>query len=446
MANSWISHVKKFYELKRLRDPTYKYKTALKEAKISYQKAKAKTTATPKTKKVANPPQSQSTPVEFPTKKKPRCRRWCFTEHDVEKYSEYSRKFDAKKMRFLIAQVEVAPKTNKLHIQGYCEFYTPKRLTEVKKCLNSQSVHLEPAQGDADANIAYCSKKESKHPDYDTLILGEPAVAGKRYDLEAVYQMIKEGKSEYEIMDAAPKVFAKYHKAIHKMRGLYIEKNLDHWRPIDVEVFYGPTRSGKTRRCYESVANPDDVFKLTIKQSGNVWFDGYHGQKVLIIDDFYGQIKVSYLLQLLDNYKQQLEVKGSHVWAQWDKIYITSNSHPEDWYHGWAGIPEEVADAIGMRIKSITEVVRKIPKRPNRWVKKKVIKGKGGGPSITPPPRATIHSDGASGETPRHSSLFPSKQLSKNAEKTIQQAQKSGKVASTKVSCRYSSKNCAPRC
>jgi len=54
--------------------------------------------------------------------------------------------------------------------------------------------------------------------------------------------------------------------------------------------------------------------------------------KSIIIDEFYGWIPWAFLLRLLDVYPLQLPVKGGFVPAHYDRVYITSNKSPLDWY------------------------------------------------------------------------------------------------------------------
>lgn len=330
-------------------------------------------------------------------KKKNQCRRWTFTEYNLENYVRFAQLFEtlgSTVIRYLVYQGETCPQTGNKHLQGYVEFITPRRLGGVKRLLESKTIHAVPSQGTAKQNTTYCTKEKSADKStFPPVILGKPAGNGKnatRKDIERLYSMISKGATEFQISNAFPAAYLRYHKAISKMRQMWVERDLPKWKDIPVSVYYGETRTGKTRKVF---ADHDDVYKLSIKQSGNVWFDGYTGQKTLLIDDFYGQIKVSYLLQLLDGYKQQVEIKGGFRWAQWDRIYITSNCHPSEWYNCWEYIPDDVADAVGARITDITEIKQiEKKKRKNRWVKRVIVRtdAKGVGVSTTPNPRHSV--------------------------------------------------------
>ena len=84
--------------------------------------------------------------------------------------------------------------------------------------------------------------------------------------------------------------------------------------------------------------------------NGNIWFDNYTGQEDILLDDFYGWIKYHTLLQLLDGYLCNYQLKGSTVWKNWSRVFITSNKDPSEWYNR----PEW--DALRRRITTIEHI------------------------------------------------------------------------------------------
>lgn len=86
-----------------------------------------------------------------------RATAWCFTifnniDTNIIRFKEYFEKLNYE----YIMGIELCPKTNKKHIQGYC--YSKKRIywKSLKKIENS--IHLEIAKGDKLDNYIYCSK------------------------------------------------------------------------------------------------------------------------------------------------------------------------------------------------------------------------------------------------------------------------------------------------
>lgn len=77
-----------------------------------------------------------------------------------------------------------------------------------------------------------------------------------------------------------------------------------------------------------------NAYMVTKPNSGGgaLWFDGYAGEEVMIIDEFYGWIHYDFLLRLLDRYPLKLQVKGGFVECRASKFVITSNREWKDWY------------------------------------------------------------------------------------------------------------------
>jgi len=85
------------------------------------------------------------------------------------------------------------------------------------------------------------------------------------------------------------------------------------WRRVSVLSLVGPTHTGKTRMAVKmltELVGEDEIYTLDASNNTNTWWDGYCGQKAVIIDDFYGWIKYGHFLRVLDGYKIRLEVKG----------------------------------------------------------------------------------------------------------------------------------------
>lgn len=168
----------------------------------------------------------------------------------------------------------------------------------------------------------------------------KPVKRNSKVDWEKIVELAKAGNAD---SPEIPKdIFLRYYGALKTIAK-------DYSKPEAMErtgwVFYGDTRTGKSRKAYND-AGKDCYFK----NPNTKFWDGYRGEKNIIIDEFRGRIDVSYLLMWLDRYPVRVEVKGSAVPLKGETFWITSNLHPKDWY------PEldiETYDALMERFKLV---------------------------------------------------------------------------------------------
>lgn len=256
-------------------------------------------------------------------------RNWCFTCFNTDK----SFQLDTN-IKYIIWQREISPDTKRAHLQGYVEFTRSCRLHQAKSWLGDETIHLERRNGPRLAAIRYCKKEDTRDPSEGSgpfeLISDTGVSQGSRTDLSAVFSSIEEGSTLLQILERYPSAFIRYHKGIQQAIAVYKKSLIPKWRDIKVFCYYGDTGTGKTRKVIEQ--SGEDWFKLDQNSDSKVWWDGYNGQKNIIIDDFYGWIKYGHLLNVLDGHPLRLAVKGSFAFAAYTTVYITSNKHPEDWY------------------------------------------------------------------------------------------------------------------
>jgi len=254
-----------------------------------------------------------------------RSRSWCFTlNNPARNPPDFAKTLkNAKHFRYLVFQTESGARATP-HYQGYIEFNAPMRFAAMKKLIGT-TAHLETRRGTRDEARDYCMKEDSRTAgpwEYGDWTLGGQ---GKRNDLNVVAQMIKDGSSVKDVALVLPHMYIRYHKGIEKLHQLIQPERSEAPRII---LIYGPTGTGKTRTVMEM----KDVFK---KSGTNKWFDGYEGQKTLLIDDFGGRlskIPLTDLLMILDRYPLQVEVKGAYRNLLATEIYVTTNIHPRLWY------------------------------------------------------------------------------------------------------------------
>jgi len=110
---------------------------------------------------------------------------------------------------------------------------------------------------------------------------------------------------------------------------------------IDVFWLFGCAGTGKTKWVYDSYSDP--YRPITEK-----WWEGYDGQKVILIDDFRTTwCSFSRLLQLTDIYPFKVECKGGSREVQYTTIIITA---PSDHRTMWEYETKEALDQLSRRI------------------------------------------------------------------------------------------------
>lgn len=258
-------------------------------------------------------------------------RSWILTIHQESWDASQVWKTGEHSIRYMCGQLERGEKTGALHWQVYVELKRPFRLKGLKDLIGCDSAHCEERAGTREAARNYCQKDETYISGRFEYGSWESGGQGARSDLIKFKDTIMTGADDYDIMMEHPECFIKYGRALDRIRAAVNERKSQRFRDIKVNVIVGATGVGKTRGIYDKHGYTD-VYTLT-EQGGDVlWFDAYRGQPILLIDEFYGWIKYSMLLKILDGHPFHGQVKGGWTWANWELIYITSNKTPDGWY------------------------------------------------------------------------------------------------------------------
>lgn len=282
-----------------------------------------------------------------------RTRAWTFTDFQLKVWNTLP-----PGTCYLVYQTETCPTTKKVHNQGYIYFQNARTGKSLQKLFDNPTMHIAPAIGTPQQNRTYCTKEETR----TGLIveLGTIPSQGKRTDLEELATRILEGTSLDAIIADSPAAYVQYSRGLERLAFRSSAKRSKIFRGMSVNVLYGQTGCGKTRLATSQILpwltgtkdyNPEDYYILDA-QGDRTWFDGYEGEKVLVIDDFYGWIPVAKLLRILDGYSYKAEIKGGFSWAAWEIVIITSNKHPTMWYKDYD--PEcEKWKALGRRLNQV---------------------------------------------------------------------------------------------
>lgn len=275
-----------------------------------------------------------------------------YTEEDLTQVRDL-------KCRFHVWAPEVGAQGTP-HIQGYVVFKDQKTRKAVSSLLKRawlapRSKHSTPEQCRDYIVGPYSKNGKTKPHNPDAVQVGTIPEQGKRNDLNEFHAAIKAGKRGRDLSTDFLAVRGKYPRLEQtlineedKQRAIGLFK--DGIRP-EVHVRWGEPGVGKSRYVYDK-HGAENIYELNLGDGSNrsVWWDGYDGEEVILINDFDGELGWKYLLRLLDRYPFRMQVKGGHCWRLCKYIYITANHSPEQWYR------KESYTPLLRRLDSVTEV------------------------------------------------------------------------------------------
>lgn len=232
-------------------------------------------------------------------------------------------------MRYMVYQLEQG-ESGTPHYQGYVYFKYQRRRTSVTSAL--PGCHVTIARHSAKVNKKYCTKEPrlAEPKEYGTM--PEQRVANSK-DKPTAADAVEIATTEglLAVRDKMPGMYLRYRKRLQDVvyDDLVRKRKRKGWMKPTIEVYYGPSRTGKTRHCFTKYP---DLYTVASHTGGKLWMDGYEGEDVILFDDFMGGIPFRLLLQITGGYPVQLEYKGGHVMLLATTILFTSNKHPECWY------------------------------------------------------------------------------------------------------------------
>jgi len=256
-------------------------------------------------------------------------RRWIFTQHLSEPIQTAQEWWDTiddgtkEKIKYLVAQTEICPSTGRRHVQGAVVFSGTTRMAGIKKMM--PTAHVEVAKH-WEAAMKYCRKEDTRAPGTEPMEYGA-LQQGLRSDLVQLTDKIKTGTPMRDIASEHPDTWVRNYKGLGALQALLFPA-----RAIErkVALFWGVTETGKTRTVYDCLSDVYSVFDTM-----NCWFDGYTGQKNVLLDECGpGMFNHNFLKRLLDRYPMTVPVKGGSVAWSAETIILTSNVPLDKWYLG----------------------------------------------------------------------------------------------------------------
>jgi len=213
-------------------------------------------------------------------------------------------------------QLERGDRTGYEHYQFVCAFGQKVSINRLQDLFGT-GCHFELSKSKA-AND-YCCKEETRiEGPWDLGI--KPFCRNSKEDWQLVWLAAQRGD-----MDAIPA-----HTRIvsyHALRAIASDYDVPKGMERTVFVFWGATGTGKSRRAWDEAGV--DAYP---KDPKSKFWCGYRSHKEVVIDEFRGGIDVAHLLRWFDRYPVRVEVKGSSRPLNAERIWITSNLEPKNWY------------------------------------------------------------------------------------------------------------------
>lgn len=227
------------------------------------------------------------------------------------------------------------------HVHLVISFDKAKRISSIAKMLGC--AHTEMMRGTKEEASAYI-EKEGKYAEKGETVLrkfgNKSAITnnrGKSLDLGPFYEYMKQGLINASNIDKIALQMGQTPYQVQEIRDTFMNILLADYTEVkyrDVKVFYieGKTGTGKTYIATQS-EEYEDYFRVSCSQKTSFPFNGYKGQKTLILDELRpGIFSPGELFQILDKYPYYVDVKHGRFPALWNTVLITTAFPLEKWF------------------------------------------------------------------------------------------------------------------
>lgn len=250
------------------------------------------------------------------------------------------------------------------HVACYGNTTTLKKVSDIF----AQS-HVEPQLGGKDKLKSYLLK-EGQYAEKGEQVLcycgldNIQDVQGKRNDFEEIQSLINDGLTPEEIFEISFK-YRKYEKMI---KSAYMSKRIKE-TPLIKDMFneyhWGKSGSGKTytyiKKCEQY--SEDEVYlcnDYANSGSSGGGFDFYsnHPAKIVVLDEFRGDMPYNKLLSILDVYsKNQQHCRYQNVYNLWTSVVICSIIPPEKVYALMVDETQRSVDSFQQLLRRLNIIV-----------------------------------------------------------------------------------------
>lgn len=214
-------------------------------------------------------------------------------------------------------------KTHHTHIYIVCS--SAVRFSTIKN--RFPQAHIEIARGTSEQNRDYVFKNGKYEKDKGSTKLldtqeehGEMPLErqGARNDLADLYDMIKDGMSDYEILEENPNYILQI-DTLEKVRQTFRKNQYRNIiREINTIYVWGKSGTGKSYNILNRHGF-ENVYRVTNYMHGT--FDSYKGQDVIVFEEYDSSFKIQDMLNYLDGYPLELPCRYANKVACFTKVY-----------------------------------------------------------------------------------------------------------------------------
>jgi len=256
-----------------------------------------------------------------------RGKRWCFTAYTAEA----PQLPEQAPIKYFIYQQEKCPETNRLHWQGFMILDRQMTIGGIKKLMKDNTVHLEITKGTNDEASNYCKKDDTCNDPATRKSYGElppspkDGLKGNMWD-KIKLDLENTDMTFNEIVQNNIQLAGMHYNNIQRLYAAYRRDRTP--KEFTAIAIIGPGGIGKSYYA-EKAFGMENCYT---KDPSTKWWDGYDGEKVIIINEFYGQWLLSQFLEYCDIRPIAVETKGGTLKIRPRIICFTSHKHPDTWY------------------------------------------------------------------------------------------------------------------
>jgi len=217
------------------------------------------------------------------------------------------------------------------HFQGYLECVGVKSYKQLHEIPGFEGATFDRRRGTQAQAIAYASKIDDPTYLEGPWIHGHPKEQGKRNDLLEIKEKIDHGVPMTTVMEEHFTSWLRNHRALTEYKRLKTPRRTE---KSFVILFLGPSGRGKSTTMLKLAQHLGSFFMTAEAKKSGIYFDGYDGEDVLVMDEFDGyQMTPTMFNRICDFTPCTLPCHGSPGVQMTSRyVLIASNYHPKYWW------------------------------------------------------------------------------------------------------------------